>query len=50
MNTIKRFKNNGSVLLNYFSAVGGVFSAIASFVLIFVSWDDMGITKLSLGI
>lgn len=47
MNTIKRFKNNGSVLLKYFSSVWGVLSAIASFVLIFVSWDDMGIAKLS---
>lgn len=47
MNTIKRFENNGPVLLKYFSSVWGVLSAIASFVLIFVSWDDMGITKLS---
>lgn len=47
MNIFNRLKNNGLVILTSFLSVWGVLSAIASFVLIFVSWDDIGITDLS---
>ena len=47
MKIINRIKNNGIVVFKYFLSIWGVISALASLTLAFISWDDIGITKLT---
>ena len=47
MKIITRIKVNSVVLFKYFFSIWGVVSALASLILAFVSWEEIGITTLS---
>lgn len=47
MKIITRVKANSAVLFKYFFSIWGVISTLASVILAFVSWEEIGLTNLS---